>query len=320
MFDARTRATQTPTRPHTVIKTITTDLLPSRATNDPNRRQIACQGPPLRPSSAPPPSPSHGQGKSSSRCVVVVAVPAVPHADLPPGSSKQAQQQQQQAPSGSDDGSAPPGSTAALQRGSACLACRKRKLKCDAGKPVCKQCMRANKPGECSYDNSDPRALSKTQVLQRRIRELEEKLKHLQAQNANGGSRPHTSNRQSPSLSHSDSTHSQASDEPPENSVPLIPELYPSTSSDFPAAHSNGDPFGAGLDVDPSLDDPSASSWGGGFDLALSRNPSISNPGDPKAPQTEGVVDVRSDWSTTSYPYSGNSDKDELSPKVKRYL
>ncbi|KAG8933535.1 hypothetical protein FRC03_011185 [Tulasnella sp. 419] len=38
----------------------------------------------------------------------------------------------------------------ALPRGSACLTCRKKKQKCDAGKPVCSSCFKGNK--ECVYE------------------------------------------------------------------------------------------------------------------------------------------------------------------------
>ncbi|KAF8311565.1 hypothetical protein DL93DRAFT_2208478 [Clavulina sp. PMI_390] len=78
-----------------------------------------------------------------------------------------------------------------LQRGSACLTCRKRKLKCDAGKPVCHQCIRAGNESECSYDNG--KALSKTQILQQRIAHLEAKLTALQGRGASSGSSPASS-------------------------------------------------------------------------------------------------------------------------------
>ncbi|KAF8344123.1 uncharacterized protein EI90DRAFT_3028344, partial [Cantharellus anzutake] len=76
-------------------------------------------------------------------------------------------------------------SSAPLQRGSAhSLTCRKRKLKCDASKPACNQCIRATHPQECSYDNG--KALSRTQTLQRRITQLEEMLAQLQGKNMIG--------------------------------------------------------------------------------------------------------------------------------------
>lgn len=65
----------------------------------------------------------------------------------------------------------------------ASLNCRKRKLKCDAGKPACQQCIRAGSESECSYDNG--KALSKTQILQQRIAQLEAKLTSLQGRGGN---------------------------------------------------------------------------------------------------------------------------------------
>ncbi|KAG9124829.1 hypothetical protein FRC07_010087 [Ceratobasidium sp. 392] len=53
--------------------------------------------------------------------------------------------------------------TIALQRGSACLTCRRRKLKCDANKPACTSCVRTGRSQTCSYDDGLPK--SRVQVL-----------------------------------------------------------------------------------------------------------------------------------------------------------
>ncbi|EJD06269.1 uncharacterized protein FOMMEDRAFT_166504 [Fomitiporia mediterranea MF3/22] len=65
-----------------------------------------------------------------------------------------------------------------LQRGSACLSCRKRKMKCDATKPVCRQCVKANRAEECDYD--DGRQKSRTQILQEKIAKLEDRIRELE--------------------------------------------------------------------------------------------------------------------------------------------
>ncbi|KLO15342.1 hypothetical protein SCHPADRAFT_902493 [Schizopora paradoxa] len=65
-----------------------------------------------------------------------------------------------------------------LQRGSACLSCRKRKMKCDATKPVCRQCVKANRADECEYD--DGRQKSRTQILQEKIAKLEDRIRELE--------------------------------------------------------------------------------------------------------------------------------------------
>ncbi|KDQ18559.1 hypothetical protein BOTBODRAFT_515310 [Botryobasidium botryosum FD-172 SS1] len=62
-----------------------------------------------------------------------------------------------------------------LQRGFACLSCRRRKLRCDAARPSCQQCIRTNRAGECAYD--DGRTLTRTQMLQARIDELEDEVR-----------------------------------------------------------------------------------------------------------------------------------------------
>ncbi|KAG8682354.1 hypothetical protein FRC08_015018, partial [Ceratobasidium sp. 394] len=71
-----------------------------------------------------------------------------------------------------------------LQRGSACLSCRKRKLKCDAVRPACRKCVTAGRPDECVYDEGKQK--TRTQLLQEKVKELEDKL--LSLESANGGS------------------------------------------------------------------------------------------------------------------------------------
>ncbi|KAG9100000.1 hypothetical protein FRC06_004639 [Ceratobasidium sp. 370] len=68
-----------------------------------------------------------------------------------------------------------------LQRGSACLSCRKRKLKCDAARPACRKCLTAGRPDECVYD--DGKQKTRTQLLQEKVKELEEKLLSLESTN-----------------------------------------------------------------------------------------------------------------------------------------
>ncbi|KAG8728277.1 hypothetical protein FRC12_021872, partial [Ceratobasidium sp. 428] len=68
-----------------------------------------------------------------------------------------------------------------LQRGSACLSCRKRKLKCDAVRPACRKCVTAGRPDECVYD--DGKQKTRTQLLQEKVKELEEKLLSLESTN-----------------------------------------------------------------------------------------------------------------------------------------
>lgn len=69
-------------------------------------------------------------------------------------------------------------STTPLQRGSACLSCRKRKMKCDGSRPVCQQCSRANRAADCEYD--DGKTKTRTQILQEKIQRLEARVHELE--------------------------------------------------------------------------------------------------------------------------------------------
>jgi hypothetical protein len=74
-----------------------------------------------------------------------------------------------------------------LQRGSACLSCRKRKMKCDGSRPICQQCSRGNRSADCEYD--DGKTKTRTQLLQEKIHRLEFRLQQLE------GTAPEEGNR-----------------------------------------------------------------------------------------------------------------------------
>ncbi|KAK7449724.1 hypothetical protein VKT23_013199 [Stygiomarasmius scandens] len=65
-----------------------------------------------------------------------------------------------------------------LQRGLACLSCRKRKLKCDGKKPVCSSCIKMKRADECEYE--DRRQKSRTQKLKEKLKKLEDRIKELE--------------------------------------------------------------------------------------------------------------------------------------------
>ncbi|KAF7353766.1 adenylate kinase [Mycena venus] len=75
---------------------------------------------------------------------------------------------------------------APLQRGSACLCCRKRKLKCDGTRPVCNQCIKMNRDDECEYD--DKKQKSRTQKLKEKLSILEQRLRELESESAGAAS------------------------------------------------------------------------------------------------------------------------------------
>ncbi|KAI0743678.1 hypothetical protein C8Q80DRAFT_1107019 [Daedaleopsis nitida] len=65
-----------------------------------------------------------------------------------------------------------------LQRGKACLRCRKRKMRCDGSKPACSQCVRAKKGDGCEYD--DGKGKTRTQLMREHIARLEMRVKELE--------------------------------------------------------------------------------------------------------------------------------------------
>ncbi|KZT71672.1 hypothetical protein DAEQUDRAFT_763532 [Daedalea quercina L-15889] len=71
-----------------------------------------------------------------------------------------------------------PGPNTTLQRGKACLRCRKRKMRCDGAKPACQQCVRAKKADACEYD--DGKGKTRTQLMREHIARLELRVKELE--------------------------------------------------------------------------------------------------------------------------------------------
>ncbi|PPQ70413.1 hypothetical protein CVT26_013830 [Gymnopilus dilepis] len=67
-----------------------------------------------------------------------------------------------------------------LRRGSACLSCRRRKLRCDGVRPVCHQCNTMRRSHECAYDDSYRK--SRTQTLREKMVALEAKVRELESQ------------------------------------------------------------------------------------------------------------------------------------------
>ncbi|KAI9508617.1 hypothetical protein F5148DRAFT_875245 [Russula earlei] len=73
-------------------------------------------------------------------------------------------------------------SSNALQRGKACLTCRRRKMKCDGIRPVCGPCGRANRPDDCEYTDGQNR--TRTQMLEDTIAQLETRIQELEHPNS----------------------------------------------------------------------------------------------------------------------------------------
>ncbi|OCH90663.1 hypothetical protein OBBRIDRAFT_730443 [Obba rivulosa] len=67
-----------------------------------------------------------------------------------------------------------------LQRGMACLSCRKRKMKCDGVRPTCTQCTKSSRSTTCQY--VEKKQTSRTELLQHKVAKLEARLRELEAE------------------------------------------------------------------------------------------------------------------------------------------
>ncbi|KAJ6546863.1 hypothetical protein B0H19DRAFT_1379260 [Mycena capillaripes] len=144
---------------------------------------------------------------------------------------------------------------APLQRGSACLCCRKRKLKCDGTRPVCNQCIKMNRDDECEYD--DKKQKSRTQKLKEKLSVLEQRLRELESESGSATS---------PSSSDSSSL-----------GLPLTQHSSPEIAA-LPSLFDTGSMYGSPSITLPLLDPGSFDTdcLGGNFDNLL-ENPAWSN-------------------------------------------
>ncbi|KAI0028440.1 hypothetical protein K488DRAFT_27143, partial [Vararia minispora EC-137] len=75
-------------------------------------------------------------------------------------------------------GSSKGSTSSALQRGKACLNCRRRKMKCDGVRPVCGPCDHAGRGDDCEY--TDGQGRSRTKMLEETIGRLEARIHELE--------------------------------------------------------------------------------------------------------------------------------------------
>ncbi|KAH8093821.1 hypothetical protein BXZ70DRAFT_385305 [Cristinia sonorae] len=66
--------------------------------------------------------------------------------------------------------------TPPLERGKACLRCRRRKMKCDGARPMCTQCVRSDQV-ECEYTDG---TLTGSQILEQNVAHLEARIRELE--------------------------------------------------------------------------------------------------------------------------------------------
>lgn len=131
----------------------------------------------------------------------------------------------------------------ALQRGKACLRCRKRKMRCDGAKPSCGQCAKAKKGDACEYD--DGKGKTRTQLMRENIIRLEQRIRELEHSDHKApvvetyqgrASSSHSSSSLAGSpVSTTRSAHSPITSDsapsPPPSAWSNLPILSPSTSS-----------------------------------------------------------------------------------------
>ncbi|TFK35228.1 hypothetical protein BDQ12DRAFT_655730 [Crucibulum laeve] len=115
----------------------------------------------------------------------------------------------------------PSGNNSNLQRGGACVNCRRRKMRCDGVHPICGQCDHAGRPDDCEYVVGQER--SRTQILEENISRLEARIQELQ--------NPHQAN---PSITlHQPYSHGQPSGRGSRNIAPSS-DLSSTSSQDPP--------------------------------------------------------------------------------------
>ncbi|KAJ7049951.1 hypothetical protein C8F01DRAFT_1181078 [Mycena amicta] len=140
-----------------------------------------------------------------------------------------------------------------LQRGKACLRCRKRKMRCDGAKPACQQCARAKKGDACEYD--DGKGKTRTQILRETIIRLEHRVRELEDPEYVSPAvtlfDPHTFDHQ---------TLRSFSESPPSSSYGSADASFSAGHSPFPSdsasAHSPEGSWSQGVSASPPLFGP----------------------------------------------------------------
>ncbi|TFY67291.1 hypothetical protein EVJ58_g1734 [Rhodofomes roseus] len=122
-----------------------------------------------------------------------------------------------------------------LQKGNACLACRRKKKKCDAKRPYCTTCEVAGKQQGCLYEDNVQRHL--TEALMARTRELETRLAIYEGQSQGSSPDQPRNNIQADDI--------MTSSLPPSSQLLLVPDessvldiAYPDIISNLGASSS----------------------------------------------------------------------------------
>ncbi|KAJ7587027.1 hypothetical protein C8J56DRAFT_90526 [Mycena floridula] len=153
-----------------------------------------------------------------------------------------------------------------LQRGKACLRCRKRKMRCDGMRPACQQCTRAKKGEGCEYD--DGKGKTRTQLLRETITRLEDRIRQLEdpeyispavtlydPHHSHHHSESSSSSLGSPSIAASHSPFPSGSASPPHETWLSISSPHPTSSSPDPSIFQ-GSPVHPPFTADIFFEDP----------------------------------------------------------------
>ncbi|KIY65231.1 hypothetical protein CYLTODRAFT_357149 [Cylindrobasidium torrendii FP15055 ss-10] len=68
--------------------------------------------------------------------------------------------------------------TNSINRGQACIHCRRRKLRCDGQRPICGTCSRTRQPGDCEY--TDTQGRTRAEILEETIAQMQSRIRELE--------------------------------------------------------------------------------------------------------------------------------------------
>ncbi|GAA5908482.1 hypothetical protein JCM6882_001279 [Rhodosporidiobolus microsporus] len=137
-----------------------------------------------------------------------------------------------------------------LKRGSACTLCRKRKLRCDGVRPKCGTCLRLNH--DCQYgDPHQERIMERQRELEDKIRSLEAQVADYRHRDESSSSAPAPASAYPPPHSHQH-PHSSL---PRQDSYPTPASYPPQTPYDASSQYPSNSPFPQ-QGYNPSLNGP----------------------------------------------------------------
>ncbi|KDQ59691.1 hypothetical protein JAAARDRAFT_68290 [Jaapia argillacea MUCL 33604] len=198
-----------------------------------------------------------------------------------------------------------------LQRGAACTACRKKKMKCDGDKPTCGQCRKAKRSQDCKYE--DQKVKSRTRMLQEKVAALEKKVRQLEDQ----GDTDSPGSLGSPNMTSGSSSSSTSLDTP--NLALSSPFIVPSSTNNSFFDLTTTPDITPSMMYTSSGSDPSPSCAPPAFDdffLAVGELTSSDTDSDPTDVLPNSLL---SPLPLQSSPWPWSSDP-SVPPQTKQYL